>query len=117
MIFDQLEMYGNLPYNYNNNGGDVMAQPKPKTERLEARVTPEEKELFLSAMERSGKRSLSEFMISAMLEKAHSILHKHEVIALSRQDQRAFAAALLDSPAPSERLHQAAKHYKKIITP
>jgi uncharacterized protein (DUF1778 family) len=85
-----------------------------KSERLEARLRPEDKALMQRAAELSG-RKLSEFVIASAREAALETLRRHESLVLSDpRDQAAFAAALLQPPAPSRRLKAAARRYRTL---
>jgi uncharacterized protein (DUF1778 family) len=84
----------------------------PKTARLEARITEEQKELFLRAATLLG-RSLSDFVVSCVYEAATRTVRDHEVITLSARDREVFVGALLHPPAPGARLRKAARRYKE----
>ena len=84
-----------------------------RIERLEARVSGEQKRLFQKAADLEG-RTLTDFMIHAIQEAAHNTLRRHQVLRLSTRDQRTFVNALLKPPAPSRRLRAAAERYKKL---
>lgn len=57
-----------------------------KRERLEARVSPEQKALFERAA-RLQKRSLTDFIIGALHEAAARAIRDHEVLTLTRPSQ------------------------------
>ena len=63
------------------------------TERPEARITPEHKDLFLKAAARSGR--------------------VRQAMTLSASDREVLVAVLLKAPAPGARLRKAARRYKK----
>jgi uncharacterized protein (DUF1778 family) len=84
----------------------------PKTARLEARITEEQKELFLRAATLLG-RSLSDFVVSCVYETATRTVRDHEVMTLSVRDREVFVSALLKSPPPGARLRKAARRYKE----
>jgi uncharacterized protein (DUF1778 family) len=84
----------------------------PKTARLEARITEEQKDLFLRAATLLG-RSLSDFVVSCVYETATRTVRDHEVMTLSVRDREVFVRALLNPPAPGARLREAARRYKK----
>jgi uncharacterized protein (DUF1778 family) len=84
----------------------------PKTARLEARITEEQKELFLRAATLLG-RSLSDFVVSCVYETATRTVRDHEVMTLSVRDREVFVSALLNPPAPGARLRKAARRYKE----
>ena len=77
-------------------------------ERLDARITREEKELLQEAADAKGL-SLTAFVTSSAHEAAIKTLKERHVIELGRKDQQAFAAALLNPEAPNERLRTLAK--------
>ena len=82
--------------------------------RLEARVSAAQKSLLQQAAALSG-RTLSEFVVASAQEAAARVIEEHETIRLSRAEQLAFVSALLDPPAPNERLQRAAKAYRQTL--
>jgi uncharacterized protein (DUF1778 family) len=88
------------------------APDKPRNARLEARVSSDQKELFQRAATLTG-RTLSELVIDSTQEAAAKIVHEHEVIRLSREEQVAFVSALLARAEPGARLKKAVKSYRK----
>jgi uncharacterized protein (DUF1778 family) len=83
-----------------------------KKERLEARITTGQKTLFLRAATLTG-RSLTDFVVASAQEKAMSTVREYEAMTLSARDTAAFVSALLNPPAPGERLRKAARRYKQ----
>lgn len=83
-----------------------------RPERLEARVSRAQKELFLRAAEMQG-RSLTDFLIASAQEAALDTVRAHESLRLSERDRQAFVSALLSSPTPSKALVRAAKRYRE----
>jgi uncharacterized protein (DUF1778 family) len=79
-----------------------------REERLEARVTAEQKELFKEAAQLRGQ-TLTDFIVSSVRETALAVLRERQVVELSRRDQQAFVAALLGPAKPNRRLREAAK--------
>jgi uncharacterized protein (DUF1778 family) len=86
-----------------------------RTARLEARITPEQKDLFLKAAALTG-RSLSDFVVASAYESAARTVRDHEAMTLSARDRQVFVAALLKPPAPGARLRKAAQRYKRRTT-
>ena len=80
--------------------------------RLEARITAEQKVVLQQAAALSG-RTLSEFVVASAQEAAARIIREHETLRLSRAEQIAFVTALLDPPAPGDRLREAAAAYRR----
>ena len=87
---------------------------KPKTARLEARVSADEKKLFQQAAALQGQ-SMTEFLVSCVHDAAKRTVQEHEMMELSARDRKAFVSALLKPPAPGKRLKQAARRYKKTL--
>jgi uncharacterized protein (DUF1778 family) len=87
----------------------IRAKPA-RSERLEARISKEQKQLFTKAAALDGC-SLSEFVVSSAQEAARKTIKEHETLALSARDQEIFVAALLDDTPPGDRLRQAARRY------
>jgi uncharacterized protein (DUF1778 family) len=83
-----------------------------KTERLEVRMTKEQKELLMRATEIEG-RTVTDFVVDCAQEKAHRILREHESMILSERDRRAFVEALLNDTEPNARLKHAAERYSE----
>jgi uncharacterized protein (DUF1778 family) len=79
-------------------------------ERLEARVTSEQKELFKEAANLQGV-TLTDFIVSSVHQAAVRALEARHVLELSRNDQKAFVKALLSPKTPNQRLRAAwARH-------
>lgn len=85
-----------------------------KSERLEARISKEQKELFQRAADLQG-RTLTDFMITALQEAAMKAIQEHEMMILSVQDRKVFVEALLNPPSPSAKLQAAAIRYKNSM--
>ncbi len=86
--------------------------PHPSRDaRLEARISAEQKALFVRAAMLST-RTLSEFVVASTQEAATRIIQEHETIQLSREEQINFVAMLLDPPPPHEKLRAAATLYR-----
>ena len=83
-----------------------------RSERLEARISKAQKELFVRAAELQG-RSLTDFLVASVQEAALATVRSHDAVRLSDHDRQAFVAALLTPPAPAKTLEQAAKRYRK----
>ena len=83
-----------------------------KTARFEARITAEQKALFLRAAALTG-RSLTDFVVASAHETATRTVREHEAMILTDRDRKAFVGALLNAPAPAARLRKAARRYKQ----
>src|ERR1700756_4531981 len=85
-----------------------------RTERLDARVTPEEKETIETAANLRGT-SYSDFVRMALKEAALNTIREHEVLALNQESRRVFIEALLNPPKPNEKALAAAKRFRQEI--
>ena len=87
-----------------------------RRERLEARITQEQRALFQRAAELEG-RTLTDFVIASVQERAVKTIEQMEAIRLSATDSRAFAEALLNPRKPNETLRAAARRYRALTGP
>ncbi|AFZ26318.1 hypothetical protein Cylst_4219 [Cylindrospermum stagnale PCC 7417] len=83
-----------------------------KSERLEARISKEQKELFQRAADIQG-RTLTDFVISGVAQAANQVIQEQEMMRLSKQDQEFFVKALLNPPSPNSKLRNAAQRYQQ----
>ena len=97
-----------------NSETNATSRSKSKIERLEARVSKEQKELFQRAADLEGL-SLTDFVIGRVTEAAKRTIQEHETMVLSVPDKEAFVEALLNSPEPSDKLRAAARRYKQFL--
>jgi uncharacterized protein (DUF1778 family) len=93
-------------------GPRAPASTKPKTERIEARVSADRKRLLQQAADLRGE-TLSDFVLSASHEKAVATLEEARIVRLSADDQLRFATALLHPPAAARGLVRAAARYRE----
>lgn len=93
-------------------GGDKV---KTQSARMDLRVDPAIKDLATRASALIGSRSLSEFVIQAVREKAAKVIEESEVINVSSQSYDAFVAACEAPPAPNSALRAAQRRRKQRI--
>ena len=85
-----------------------------RKERLEARVTTEQKELFMRAAELQGI-SLTEFMMRNLNEAAQRTIKEHERMELDAKERELFVTSLLSPPVPNENLRKADARYRVVL--
>jgi len=85
-----------------------------KTERVEARVAPDQKALLEHASALEG-RSLSEFLVSSAMKIALKTINAHERMALDVRDREVFVSALMAPPEPKPAARRAAARYKAVL--
>lgn len=84
-----------------------------RSERLEARITAEQKALIQRAADLEG-RSVTDYVIASVQDAAKRTVESHQTIVLGAVDSRAFVDALLDpSPIP-HRLKASVRRYREI---
>jgi uncharacterized protein (DUF1778 family) len=91
-----------------------MSAAPQRRERLEARVSSEQKMLLERAAALEG-RSLTDFVVSSAQSAAMETIQRYEVIALTARDSQLFAEALMHPPEPNERLRAAARRHRDLI--
>ena len=82
-------------------------------ERLEARITADQKALIQRAAELEG-RSVTDYVVSSVQDAARRTVEAHDVIALSAAQTRAFVDALLHPPPVSERLRDSVRRHRAV---
>ena len=83
-------------------------------ERIDLRISDDLKSLLQYAAGLRGS-SLTEFVVRSAQEKAEETIRQYESMVLSRQDSASFVEALLNPPAPNERLRAAAQRYREFL--
>ena len=84
-----------------------------RRERLEARVTREQKELFQEAAALEGT-SLTDFMVRSTQRAAEQAIREHSRLVLTPRESRSFVEALLQPPPPNAALRAASEHYRRV---
>lgn len=90
----------------------AVLEREAKKERLEARLTPEQKKHIEHAARIKGT-SVSDFVVLSADAAAVQAIREQEVLTLNERAREVFANALLSPPVPSRRLVAAAKRYKE----
>ncbi len=100
--------YGGLPYNIH------MPLRQSKRERLEARITPEQKRIFERAARIRGT-SLTDFVVASAQQAATETINSFEVLTLRGAGRDVFVDALLHPPAPNAAARAAARRYRQRV--
>jgi len=82
-----------------------------RAERVEARITREQKKLLERAAALEG-RSLTDFVLTSAEAAAAETISRHQLLKLAPEDQGVFADALLHPPAPNRALRTAVARYR-----
>jgi len=92
-----------------------MLPEQTRTARLEARITPDALAVVRRAADLEG-RSVSDFVVTAAREAARKVIEDAQIIRLSVEDQRSFAAAILDPPPLAPAMERAIARHRALIT-
>ncbi|MFZ4410188.1 MAG: DUF1778 domain-containing protein [Paracraurococcus sp.] len=88
--------------------------PRARGERLEARISADQKGLFQRAADLQG-RTLTDFVVASAHEAAVRTIEEMQAIRLTEAESRAFAEALLNPREPTPRLRAAANRYIEAL--
>jgi uncharacterized protein (DUF1778 family) len=85
-----------------------------RDDRLGFRVDEQTKELVERAAQLE-RRKISDYCLTAITDAARRTIAEHETLNLSERDRAAFFEAIINPPAPSERLARAfAEHGRRL---
>jgi uncharacterized protein (DUF1778 family) len=87
----------------------------PEKARFDAKIPKAQKQLFEYAARLGGFRTLTDFIINAVQEKANIIIQEHDNFLASEKDREIFFSALTNPHGPNEKLRDAAERYKLFI--
>ncbi|HKS82738.1 MAG TPA: DUF1778 domain-containing protein [Candidatus Acidoferrales bacterium] len=85
-----------------------------KLSRLEARITPQQKQLIERAAAIRGT-SVTEFVIASAQESATRLLQEFDSLELRDAARDRFIEAVLHPPAPNDAARAAAARYKRSL--
>ncbi len=86
-----------------------------KMARFDVRLTETQKAYFERAARSGGYRSLTDFVIQAVNEKADKIIAKREEIIASEEDKTTFFDEVTMPQAPNRSLIDATKEYEYLF--
>ena len=86
---------------------------RTRGERLEARITADQKALIQRAAELEG-RSVTDYVVSSVQDAARRTVEAHGLVALSAAESRAFVDALLDPPPINDRLRDSVQRHRTM---
>lgn len=84
--------------------------------RFDARLSKEQKQFFEKAAYLGGFRSLTDFVILTVQEKAKEIVKEKEQIIASERDSQVFFDAITKPKKPSETLKNALEDYNVFVS-
>lgn len=88
------------------------AASRVRAERLETRVTAEQKRLIEHAAALQG-RSVTDFVLTSLQDAARRAIEEHQHLTLSLRDSQAFVQALVEPERVNDRLRDTVRRYRE----
>ncbi len=89
------------------------ARSRTRGERLETRVTADQKRLIEHAAALQG-RTVTDFVLTSVQEAAHRAIEEHRRIELSVRDSEVFVEALTNPRPVNDRLRETVRLYRQV---
>jgi len=83
-------------------------------DRIDVRISKEQKELIKYASELSGFKSLSEFVVFHIQAQANKIIKDSSTVLNTIEDKKIFLEAILNPAEPNDALKKARLNYLKF---
>lgn len=83
-------------------------------DRIDVRISKEQKELVKYASELRGFKSLSEFVVFCINKESSDIIRDNNIILKTIEDKKIFLDAILNPPKPNAKLKKAQMNYNQI---
>ncbi len=84
-------------------------------DRIDVRISKEQKELVKQACTLSGFKNLSEFVVFCISKEAKAIIKENDTILKSLEDKKIFVNTLLQVAEPTAKLSSAHDKYIEFI--
>ena len=84
--------------------------------RFDTRLPKEQKAFFEKAARLGGFRSLTDFIVLTVQERAKEIILERERVLASQKDSEIFFDAITNPSKPNQKLTEAANEYKSLFT-
>ena len=88
------------------------ARGRTRAQRLEMRVTADQKVLIERAAALQG-RTVTDFVLTSVQDAARRAITEHQQLNLSIQDSQAFVEALLNPKPVNDRLRETVRRYRE----
>jgi len=85
---------------------------RARAQRLETRVTAEQKTLIEHAAALQG-RTVTDFVLTSVQDAARRAIEEHRQLELSVRDSQAFVGALLNPKPVNDRLRDTVRRYRE----
>src|SRR5215470_17173071 len=94
------------------NAASKSTAKRIRAQRLEARVTAEQKTLIERAAALQG-RTVTDFVLTSVQDAARRAIEEHRQLQLSVRDSQAFVEALLNPKPVNDRLRETIRRYRE----
>jgi uncharacterized protein (DUF1778 family) len=94
------------------NAASKAPRGRARAQRLEARVTAEQKNLIERAAALQG-RTVTDFVLTSVQDAARRAIEEHQQLELSVRDSEAFVEALLNPKPANDRLRDTIRRYRE----
>ncbi len=84
-------------------------------DRIDVRISKEQKELIKYASALRGFKNLSEFIVFCINAEANKIINENELIVSTLEDKKIFLNAILNPPAANSKLKDAQIEHFKFV--
>lgn len=95
------------------NAAPRLTRGRARAQRLETRVTAEQKSLIERAAALQG-RTVTDFVLTSVQDAARRAIEEHQQLALSVRGSQAFVEALLNPKPVNERLRETVRRYRDV---
>jgi uncharacterized protein (DUF1778 family) len=94
------------------NAVSKSASGRTRAQRLETRVTAEQKSLIEHAATLQG-RTVTDFVLASVQDAARRVIESHQQLELSVRDSQVFVDALLNPKPVNDRLRETIRRYRE----
>jgi uncharacterized protein (DUF1778 family) len=94
------------------NTASKSTRGRARAQRLETRVTAEQKTLIEHAAALQG-RTVTDFVLTSVQDAARRTIEEHQQLELSVRDSQAFVDALLNPKPVNDRLRDTVRRYRE----
>lgn len=84
-------------------------------DRIDVRISREQKELIKYASALRGYKNVSEFIVTYVTNEANKIVAENNNILSTIEDKKIFIEAILNPPLANDKLKNAQKNHSKFI--
>ena len=94
------------------NAASKSSRGRARAQRLETRVTAEQKTLIERAAALQG-RTVTDFVLTSVQDAARRAIEEHQQLELSLRDSETFVEALLNPKPVNDRLRDTIRRYRE----